>query len=85
MFDLRISKQAEKQIKLLKKEYQLEIIEALSEIKEDPLSGKPLDRDLTGRFSFSYRLRVYSIIYKVDQKDKVVEILSAGHRGRVYN
>lgn len=83
MFELRISKRVEKQIKILKKEYQVEIIDALTEIKEDPLLGKPLDRDLNGRFS--YRFASYRIIYKIDQKDKVVEILWAEHRGRVYN
>lgn len=83
MFELRISRRAEKQIKLLKREHQIEIIEALSEIKEDPFFGKPLDRDLNGRFS--YRIRVYRIIYRINQKDKVVDILSAGHRGTVYN
>lgn len=83
MFELRISTSAEKQIKKLKKEYQLEIIDALAEIKEDPLSGKPLDRDLTSRFS--YRFGVYRIIYKVNQKDNIVEILSAGFRGTIYN
>lgn len=83
MFELRISKGAEKQIKKLKKEYQLEIIEALVEIKEDPLLGKALDRDLTSRFS--YRFGAYRIIYKVNQQDKVVEILYADYRGSVYN
>lgn len=83
MFELRISKKAAKQIKLLKREYQIEIIEALSEIKEDPFSGKPLDRDLNGRFSF--RIRVYRIIYRINQQDKIVDVLSAGHRSIAYN
>jgi len=83
MFELRISRRAEKQIKLLKKEYQIEIIEALSEIKEDPFYGKPLDRDLNGRFS--YRIRTYRIIYRINQKDEVVDIISAGHRNAIYN
>ena len=83
MFELRISKRAEKQIKKLKKEYRVEVINALTEIREDPLLGKPLDRDLNGRFS--YRIRTYRIIYRINQKDKVVDILSAGHRDTVYN
>lgn len=83
MFELRISKKAEKQIKKLREEYQLEVLEALAEIKEDPLLGKALDRDLTGRFS--YRFASYRIIYKVDQQDKIVEIISAGHRSIAYN
>lgn len=83
MFELRISKRAEKQIKKLKKEYQVEVIEALAEIKENPLIGKALDRDLTSRFS--YRFGAYRIIYKVNQQDELVEILSAGHRKIIYN
>lgn len=83
MFELRISKRAEKQIKQLKRKYQIEVIEALAEIREDPLLGKPLDRDLNSRFS--YRIRTYRIIYRINQKDKVVAILSAGYRGTVYN
>lgn len=83
MFKLHISRKAEKQIKLLKKDFQVEIIQALSDIGDDPLLGKPLDRDLNGRFS--YRFRVYRIIYQINQKDRVVNILSAGHRAKVYD
>lgn len=83
MFRLHISKRAEKQIKLLKKDFQIEIINALSEIRDEPLLGKPLDRDLNGRFS--YRIRVYRIIYQINHKDKVINILSAGHRAKIYD
>jgi mRNA-degrading endonuclease RelE of RelBE toxin-antitoxin system len=38
--------------------------------------------ELTGKFSF--RVGVYRIIYKVNKKDKVVDILTAGHRATVY-
>lgn len=83
MFELLISPRAEKQIKKLKKEYQIEIIGALKEIKEDPLLGKPLTRDLVRRFT--YKFKAYRIIYMVNLKDNVVDILEADHRGRVYN
>lgn len=83
MFELRISTEARKQIKKLKKEYQLEVLEALDTIKEDPLLNKPLERELTRRFS--YRFRVYRIIYMVNVKDNIVNIISANHRGKVYN
>jgi len=55
---------------------------ALAEIKEEPFLGKPLARELTGKFSF--RVGVYRIIYKVNKKDKVIDILTAGHRATVY-
>ncbi len=78
MFEVRVSSKAEKQIKQIKKIYQTAILSALEELREDPFVGKPLSRDLAGRFS--YKISVYRIIYKVNQRDKVVNILSAGHR-----
>ena len=83
MFELRISPKAEKRIKQLKKEYQIEIIEALADIKEDPLLEKPLTRDLTRRFV--YKFKAYRIIYLVNLKDKVIDILDADHRSKVYD
>jgi len=56
---------------------------ALKEIKENPFIGKPLTRELTGRFS--YKLGVFRVIYKVNKKDKLVEIIAVGHRATVYN
>lgn len=82
MFELLISVKAARQIKRLKKENQIKVIEVLTEIRDDPLLGKPLSRELSGKFS--YRFGVYRIIYRVNQKDKIVEILSAGHRSKIY-
>ena len=83
MFELKISPKAERRIKKLKKEYQLEIISILTDIKEDPLSGKPLSRELMGRFT--YKFKAYRIIYKVNLKDKIIDILDADRRDRIYN
>ena len=82
MFEVRISTKAEKQIKKIKKIYQAAILSALEELREDPYVGKPLSKDLTGRFS--YKVNVYRIIYKVNQQDKIVNIISAGHRATIY-
>lgn len=82
MYRLRIASNAEKEIKTISHPHQKAIIFALAEIKEEPFLGKPLMRELTGRFS--YRVGVYRIIYKVNKKDKVIDILSAGHRATVY-
>lgn len=83
MFKLRISSEAEKEIKKIKKLYQSSIIEALKELEEDPFIGKPLTRELTNYFS--YRIGPFRLIYKVDIADKTVEIVSAGYRSMVYN
>lgn len=82
MFKLLISVRAQKRIKLLKISHQEAILSALQEIKEDPLIGKPLTRELIGRFS--YRVGIYRIIYQVNKQDKTIRILNAGHRATIY-
>lgn len=67
---------------MLKKEHQLAVVEALEEISEDPYVGKPLTRELTGRFS--YRVGVNRIIYRINEPDKSVQVVTAGHRSNVY-
>ena len=83
MYRLIISPRAKKHLKDIKKENQEAVKISLDEIKEDPSTGKPLSRELSGKFS--HRVGVYRIIYRTNQKDKIVTILSARHRGVVYN
>lgn len=82
MYKLIISSQAGRELKKIKKFYREAIISALEEIKEDPLVGKPLTRELTGRFS--YRIGLFRIVYKVDTRNRVVQIITAGHRSTIY-
>jgi len=72
MFRISISPEAKSQLKSIKKRHQ-------NAIK----IGKPLGRELTGKYS--YRVGIYRIIYKINKKDKTVQILTAGHRSSVYN
>ncbi len=83
MYKLLISPKAEKGLKRLKIEHQHAVLEALIEISDDPFVGKPLTRELTGRFSL--RVGVYRIIYSVNKSDKTIHILTAGHRSVIYN
>ena len=84
MYKLKITPQAKLQLKTItKKHYQLAISNALDEIKDNPFAGKLLTRELTGRFSF--KIGIYRIIYLVNKKDKVVNILYAGHRSKIYD
>lgn len=82
MYKVHISSKARKEIKKISHPHQKAIILSLIEIKENPLLGKPLTRELTGRFSF--RVGVYRIIYTINKKDKTVSILSVGHRATIY-
>lgn len=83
MYKLLISPKAEKDLKRLKIDHQKAVLEALVEISDDPFVGKPLTRELTGRFSL--RVGVYRIIYLVNRKDKIVHVFTAGLRSVIYN
>jgi len=83
MYKIRISSRAEKEIKKISHPHQKAIILALAEIREEPFLGKPLTRELMGRFSF--RVGIYRIIYKVNKKDKIIDVLTTGHRATVYD
>ena len=82
MYTLEIFPKARRNLKEISRHRQEAILVAFEELREDPLMGKPLERELTGRYT--YRVGVYRIIYKIRKKDKVVEILNAGHRATVY-
>lgn len=82
MYKVVISSGAKNELKKISKFHQEAIISALGEIKEDPFSGKPLTRELTGRFSF--KVGFFRIIYKVNKKDKIVQVITAGHRSKIY-
>lgn len=83
MYQVIISPKAGKQLKQLKQVYENAISLAIDELKDDPFVGKLLTLDLTGKFS--YKVGNYRIIYKINQQNKLVRIISAGHRSIIYN
>ncbi len=83
MYKLIISNRAKKKLKKISRLHQEAIITALAEIKSDPLLGKPLTRELTGRFS--YRVGVFRVIYKINKQDMTIHVLTAGYRSVVYS
>lgn len=83
MYRLKISAQAKKELKRIKRLYQQEAIAAVFiELKDDPFIGKPLERELAGK----YRVKVglYRVIYVIDKQNKTITILNVGHRSTVY-
>ena len=83
MYKIQLTAKAKRELKTLSKQDKLRVGEIIEELKEDPFMGKPLSRELIRKFS--YRVGAYRVIYLVNREDKVVSILSAGHRGTVYN
>jgi len=82
MYSITVSPKASKELKAIKKVHRKALKQALEEIAENPFEGKPLSRELMGRFSF--RVGVYRIIYTINSQDKMIDIITAGHRGVVY-
>lgn len=82
MFKIRLSPKAKKQLKRISRRHQFALGQIFEDLKDEPFLGKPLTRDLTGKFS--YRVSVFRIVYKISEQDRIVNILSAGLRGTVY-
>lgn len=82
MYQIKITAQAKKELKKIKNNYYEGINFAFEEIRENPFLGKPLLRELFGKYS--YRVGPYRIIYIIDKKDKLIKVLTAGHRSSVY-
>ena len=83
MYDVILSNTARGQIKKLPRRYQKSALEALEDLKETPLSGKALARELKSRFSFQFG--PYRIIYKIKKREKKVEVLVIRHRKYAYS
>lgn len=82
MYRIIVAPLAKKGLKTIAKIYRKGIAEAIDSLSEDPYQGKPLTRELTGRYT--YKVGIYRIIYIISEKDKTVHIINAGHRATIY-
>jgi len=83
MYDVILSSSARGQIKKLPLRYRKSAVEVLEELRETPLSGKALARELKSRFSFQFG--PYRMIYKIKEKEKKIEVLAVRHRKYAFN
>jgi len=83
MFRIKLTPKAKRGLKTISKAHREVVSAAIDELKDYPAVGKPLGRELTGKFSI--RVGFYRVVYKIDFKDKVVLVVNAGHRSKVYN
>ncbi|MBN2060019.1 MAG: type II toxin-antitoxin system RelE/ParE family toxin [Deltaproteobacteria bacterium] len=81
-FRLLYSETSRNQVKKLHPRLRPIIKSKIEEIKEDPYTGKFLEKELAGYVSF--RAKRYRIIYKILEKEKVVQIHYIGHRKDIY-
>ena len=82
MFKLVYTDEAKKQISKLDSRTKEKVRLAMEEIALNPGTGKPLTRELKGRWS--YRVGDYRIIYRIDHGFVTVIVLTIGHRREVY-
>ncbi len=83
MFKVKLTARAKRELKNISKRHKIAIASMVEELTDNPYAGKPLTRDLTGKFSL--RVGVYRIIYTVNKTDEIVHVITAGHRSNVYN
>lgn len=81
-YSLKIKKSAKKSLARITKPDRLRLIQAIDQLLENPLSGKPLQGSLEGL----RRLRVgkYRIVYDLMQHRLVILVVRIGHRKDVY-
>jgi addiction module RelE/StbE family toxin len=80
--DLILAPDVFKQLKKIVKKDQVKVERKLLQLVDNPYLGKPLH----GKFKHFRGLKVWPlrVIYRVDIKRKVVEILDVDYRGGVY-
>ena len=82
MAEVRVSRQAAKDLERLPKMYRAPAASALRALGPAPLAGKPLAGDLTGLRSL--RVGMYRIVYRSDPRSGVVDVIWLRHRREVY-
>ena len=81
-FKLLYSETSRIQIKKLHPHLKSVVKLKIEQIREDPYSGKYLERDLSGYLSI--RAKRYRIIYKLLEEENVIQIHYVGHRKDIY-
>ena len=84
MYDLILAPQAKKQLSKIKKKLDKSLVRnAIQDLQEVPQIGKSLRDEFLG--NYSYRVKDYRIVYKIDEKERRVYIYSIQHRSSAYN
>lgn len=76
------SRNLDKQLSKLPLKINIKVVQALKQLKQNPLTGAKLG----GKLSDNYKLRVgdYRIVYKFDSKESRVSVVKIEHRQGVY-
>ncbi len=81
-YRLLYSETSREQITSLHTQIKSSIKSHIQKLRDNPYSGKPLEKELSGYHSL--RTKKIRIIYKIDHDKKIVQIHYVGHRKDVY-
>lgn len=83
MFTVELTKNSQKQLAKLTKDFQVRIRSSIAVLTIHPLAGKPL----VGEYKGLYSLRVwpYRIIYKILKQKLIIEVIDIKHRQSAYS
>lgn len=82
MYQVKLSNQAEKDLKKLDKIYRIKVAKYIDLLAENPLLGEKMEGQLKGWFRV--KIPPLRIIYTQDAENKIIWIRAIGHRGSVY-
>jgi mRNA interferase RelE/StbE len=84
MYDIEFSKQAIKDLKTIQKDYAFSIIEKIKKLALDPYKT-PLDiKKLKGEEAYRLRVGDYRVIYEIEGRKLLINIVKIQIRGSVY-
>lgn len=81
-YEVTLSVEAAKSIRKLPKQVQRAAVAALTALENDTRGGKPLIGELAGIWSL--RRGDYRALYRIDDRERRVEVARVGHRRDVY-
>ena len=81
-YQLKLKPRAEKELEKLPKHHQHRVKSTMFALRSDPYSGKKLDGEYDGQYSF--RIWPYRIIYHILKAERLIIVIRIGHRQNVY-
>ncbi|MEY5040669.1 MAG: hypothetical protein RLZZ414_197 [Bacteroidota bacterium] len=81
-FTILLTKKAEKQIDKLKDNIAIPILEAITQLENNP---RPTGcKKLKGRDAYRIKIGNYRVIYEIFDNELLIEVIALGHRKDIY-
>ena len=81
-YQVILAKEAKKSLKKVDNRYKNKIFRAIVKLRKNPHLGKPLTGEMKGKYSL--RVWPYRIIYFIQKKQLIINVLEIAHRQGVY-